>query len=150
MCFPQEGLRENFNMVPAPPNSVAEAFSRGTRLKCPICSEGRLFSGLIRMQKICSVCGFQFERGQGYFLGSTYINYGVTTLLTTWTYLVLRLGFEVSKSVLIPALAAFCVIFPVVFFRYARSLWLSFDCYFDKTGAMERVPEGEKSEDERL
>jgi len=137
-------------MVPAPPNSVAEAFSRGIRLKCPICNEGRLFDGFIRTQKICSVCGFQFERGQGYFLGSTYINYGVTTLLMTWTYMVLRFGFDVSKSVLIPALAAFCVIFPVVFFRYARSLWLSFDCYFDKTGAMERVPDSEKSEDERL
>ena len=137
-------------MVPAPPNSVSEAFSRGARLKCPICSEGQIFEGFIRTRKICSVCGFQFERGQGYFLGSTYINYGVTTLLTTWTYMVLRFGFEVSKSVLIPALAAFCIIFPVVFFRYARSLWLSFDCYFDKTGAMERVPEREKSEDERL
>ena len=115
-----------------------------------MCSEGPLFDGFIRMQKNCSVCAFQFERGPGYFLGSTYINYGVTTLLTTWTYMVLRFGLEISKSVLIPALAAFCVIFPVLFFRYARSLWLSFDCYFDRTGAMESVSESEKSEDEQL
>ena len=137
-------------MIPAPPDSIGQAFSRGIRLKCPICSGGRLFRGVIRMHQFCPRCGFQFERGSGYFLGSTYINYGVTTLLTTWTYMVLRFGFDVEKSVLIPVLAAFCVIFPVVFFRYARSLWLSFDCYFDKTGAMENTSESENSEDENL
>ena len=137
-------------MVPEPPNTVSKAFSRGIRLKCPMCGEGRLFAGFIRMHKNCSECAFHFERGPGYFLGSTYINYGVTTLLTTWTYMVLRFGFEVSKSLLIPALAAFCVIFPVLFFRYARSLWLSFDCYFDRTGAMDSVSERENSADEQL
>jgi len=64
--------------------------------------------------------------------------------------MVLRFGFEAPKAVLIPALAMFCVIFPVVFFRYARSLWLSFDCYFDRTGALESVSESEKSRDEKL
>lgn len=133
-----------------PPNSVGKAFSRGMRLKCPMCSEGRLFSGFIRMHKNCEACGFHFERGPGYFLGSTYINYGITTLLTTWTYMVLRFGFEISRSYLIPVLATFCVIFPVLFFRYARSLWLSFDCYFDRTGAMDSVSERENSTDEEL
>jgi len=119
-------------------------------LLCPICAEGKLFSGFIQMHKCCPKCGFQFERAPGYFLGSTYINYGATTLLTTWTYMVLRFGFEIPKSSLIPALAGFCVIFPVVFFRYARSLWLSFDCYFDRTGALESIPESEKSRDGKL
>jgi len=64
--------------------------------------------------------------------------------------MVLRFGFEIPKSSLIPALAGFCVIFPVVFFRYARSLWLSFDCYFDRTGALESIPESEKSRDGKL
>ena len=137
-------------MKPEPPNSLGQAFYRGIRLKCPICCKGRLFEGFIRMQKSCSVCAFHFERGPGYFLGSTYINYGVTTLLTTWTYMVLRFGLDMSKSVLIPVLATFCVIFPVVFFRYARSLWLSFDCYFDKTGAMEPRSQTPESDDKNL
>jgi hypothetical protein len=37
----------------------------------------------------------------------------------------------------VPGLAAFCIIFPLVFFRYARSLWLSFDCWLDSQGAMD-------------
>ncbi len=137
-------------MDQAPPNSVGQAFSRGIRLRCPLCGQGRLFRGLIQMRKNCEECGFHFVRAPGYFLGSTYINYGVTTLLTTWTYIVLRFGLQVSKSVLIPVLATFCVIFPVVFFRYARSLWLSFDCYFDKTGAMEPRSEAPESEHKNL
>ncbi len=137
-------------MISEPPQTLGQAFSRGFKLKCPMCSAGRLFSGFIQMQKKCPECGFRFEREPGYFLGSTYINYGVTTLLTTWTYLVLRFGFEVSRSALIPGLAAFCVIFPVLFFRYARSLWLSFDCYFDPTGAMESVSERLSAADEEL
>jgi len=137
-------------MLREPPSSIGQAFSRGVRLLCPICAEGKLFSGFIQMHKCCPKCGFQFERAPGYFLGSTYINYGATTLLTTWTYMVLRFGFEIPKSSLIPALAGFCVIFPVVFFRYARSLWLSFDCYFDRTGALESIPESEKSRDGKL
>ena len=133
-----------------PPSSIGQAFSKGARLQCPMCGKGRLFTGFIRMHPCCPACGFQFARAPGYFLGSTYINYGATTLLTTWTYLVLRFGLEMPKTLLIPALAGFCVIFPVVFFRYARSMWLSFDCYFDPTGALESLSETEKSQEGKL
>ncbi len=133
----------------APPESVGQAFSRGIALTCPMCGRGKLFSGLIRMQKECESCGFVFERGPGYFLGSTYINYGITTLLTTWTYIVLHFVLGIDKRWLIPAIAGFCLIFPVVFFRYARSLWLSFDCYLDRTGAMESRASSEESQDSK-
>ena len=89
------------------------------------------------MKTTCERCGFRFERDPGYFLGSTYINYGLTTFLTTWSYIVVRFVMGIEQRWLIPGLATFCIIFPLVFFRYARSLWLSFDCYFDRTGALE-------------
>lgn len=135
-----------------PPDSLGQAFSSGISLKCPMCRQGKLFATWIRMEKQCGNCGFQFERDPGYFLGSTYINYGLTTLLTTWTYIVLRFGAGVDRRWLISGLAAFCVIFPLVFFRFARSLWLSFDCYFDRTGALEartgdrEIPESESAQ----
>jgi len=102
-----------------------------------MCADGRLFINWIRMRDRCPTCGFRFDRGPGYFLGSTYINYGITTLTTTATYIWLRFGFGVPKAVLVPGLVGFCVIFPLVFFRYARSLWLSFDCWLDRQGAMD-------------
>ena len=130
-----------------PPESVGQAWSRGMQLRCPMCGRGRLFSGLVRMETECDCCQFTFERGPGYFLGSTYINYGITTLLTTWTYVVFHFGLAVDKRWLIPGLAAFCVIFPVVFFRYARSLWLAFDCFLDPTGARESRSGSEAGQD---
>ena len=129
-----------------PPDSAGQAFSRAKKLRCSMCGEGELFSGWLKMRDRCTACGFLFEREPGYFLGSTYINYGMTTLLTTWSYIVLHFVFSIDKKWLIPPLATFCVIFPLVFFRYARSLWLSFDCYFDRTGAWEQR---EKSDAER-
>lgn len=99
------------------------------------------------METACDCCQFVFDRGPGYFLGSTYINYGITTLLTTWTYVVFHFGLDVDKRWLIPGLAAFCVIFPVVFFRYARSLWLAFDCFLDPVGALESRSGLDKNQD---
>ena len=110
---------------------------RALHLVCPMCGQGVLFRGWIRMNSNCQSCGFQFERGPGYFLGSTYINYGLTAALTTWTYMILHFGFGVSNQALLPGLLAFCAVFPLVFFRYARSLWLSLDSYFDRVGAEE-------------
>ena len=124
-----------------PPDTLGEAFRRGIRLHCPLCGVGKLFSGLVRMEQECGCCGFRYERGPGYFLGSTYINYGLTTLLTTWTYIVSRFVLGIEQRWLIPALVGFCLVFPVLFFRYARSLWLSLDCYFDREGAMEGLAE---------
>lgn len=120
------------------PASAAEAFARGLSLRCPMCAEGRLFRGWVSMHQRCESCGFVFERGPGYFLGSTYINYGVTTLTTTATYIWLRFIVGVPRTWLVSGLALFCVIFPLVFFRYARSMWLSFDSWLDRQGAMER------------
>jgi uncharacterized protein (DUF983 family) len=120
------------------PASAAEAFSRGLSLRCPMCAEGRMFRGWVSMHRRCERCGFEFERGPGYFLGSTYINYGITTLTTTATYIWLRFVVGVPRVWLVSGLASFCVIFPLVFFRYARSMWLSFDTWLDRQGAMEQ------------
>jgi uncharacterized protein (DUF983 family) len=117
-----------------PPSSAAEAFSRGVSLCCPMCGGGRLFRGWFWMNERCDVCGFVYERGPGYFLGSTYINYGITTLSTTAAYIWLRFILGVPRLWVVSGLASFCVIFPLVFFRYARSLWLSFDCWLDRPG----------------
>jgi uncharacterized protein (DUF983 family) len=47
------------------------------RLKCPHCGKGSLKAGLFKTSKVCSVCGMQFEKEQGYFAGSIYPMYGL-------------------------------------------------------------------------
>lgn len=108
-----------------------ELTRRALRLRCPICGEGRLFAGWFRMHEHCAHCGFRFQREPGYFLGSIYFNYGVTSLVVVAVFFGLFLGFDVSPETLLWPLTAFCLLFPLWFFRYARALWLAMDASFD-------------------
>lgn len=96
-----------------------------------------MFTGLFRMHPTCPECGLRFEREPGYFLGSIYINYGLTALLTTAGWISLRFVYGVESRWAISGFAAFCVLFPIFFFRYARALWLAMDCRFESNDFFE-------------
>jgi uncharacterized protein (DUF983 family) len=115
--------------------------SRSMKLRCPRCGVGRLFRGMFRMHERCASCGLKYERAPGYFLGSAYINYGVTAVLLTVAYVVLHFGFELTNRQLIAPLMTLVVVFPLVFFRWARSWWLAMDCYIDREGFESDAPE---------
>ena len=104
---------------------------RALGLRCPRCGEGGLFTSWFRMATSCQKCGLVFEREPGFFLGSTYINYGLTTVLMTIGYFTLYFFEVASSETLLWIMVAFCFVFPLWFFRYARSLWLGFDHYWD-------------------
>lgn len=114
---------------PKPP--VEMLIGRALRLRCPRCGQGKLFSGWFTMPERCNGCNFKFERDPGYFLGSTYINYGVTAVILLVAYPILHYGFGLTNQQLAPWLAGLCVVFPLWAFRYARALWLALDCQFD-------------------
>ncbi|GAB4162646.1 MAG: hypothetical protein Tsb009_39540 [Planctomycetaceae bacterium] len=104
---------------------------RSLRLRCPRCGKGQLFQGYFKMYPACTECNLKYERAPGYFLGSTYINYGVTAVLLTAGYVFSYFILGLEKSTLLWPLAFFAVLFPILFFRFARSLWLGMDCFFD-------------------
>jgi uncharacterized protein (DUF983 family) len=106
---------------------------RAWRLRCPRCGRSRLFKNLFAMNKRCEACDLQYEREPGYFLGSIYVNYGLTALLVTAMYFALFFSQAVSPEAALWIVTAFAVVFPIWFFRYARSLWLGFDHYWDPT-----------------
>lgn len=111
--------------------SYQTAQARALRLRCPQCGEGRLFSGLLTMPHHCPKCDLVFERAPGFFLGSTYLNYGFTTISLTALYMGLHYGAGISNLVLTPFLLVYCVVVPLVLFRYARAWWLAMDYFFD-------------------
>jgi uncharacterized protein (DUF983 family) len=100
---------------------------RSLRLRCPACGRGRQFRTLFKMNEACSVCGFRFEREQGYFIGSIYINYLTTGLImiagcfSLWGFA----GIEIGPQLLWWTL--FGLGFPLLFFRHARSLFMAVD-----------------------
>ena len=110
---------------------LSTVLKRSVRLRCPQCGGGRLFAGLLKMYPLCSNCQFKYERDPGYFLGSAYINYGITAISLTVMYVSLHFGAGYSNRQLTPFLLTFCIAFPLLFFRYARAFWLGMDCYFD-------------------
>lgn len=104
---------------------------RALRLRCPRCGEGRLFASLFRMHKSCDVCGLDFLREPGFYLGSIYVNYGLTALVVTVTYVVAMATGHGRHPALFWGSLAWCLLFPLWFFRYSRSLWLGMDQFLD-------------------
>lgn len=116
---------------------------RSVRLRCPSCGEDKLFRGWFRLRPGCENCGFSFEREPGFYLGSIYFNYGLTGLLVTAGYLTLYFTEVVSPEAALWICMAFCLLFPLWFFRFARSLWLGLDYYFDPKDGPRKMPGGE-------
>jgi hypothetical protein len=115
----------------APRATLGEVLGRALRLRCPRCGQRRLFIGWFRMHETCPHCRLRFERAPGYFLGSTYINYGATGLAVMVAYFALHFGAGFSNTALAAPLAGFICVFAFFFFRYARSLWLAIDYHLD-------------------
>ena len=79
------------------------------------------------MEPSCSACGLDLRREPGFYLGSIYVNYGVTALATIALYggLVLLLGWTAERA--LAACLAAAVTLPMWLFRYARALLLAID-----------------------
>jgi len=73
----------------------------------------------------------KFEREPGFFLGSIYINYGLTAVIVATLYMVLYLTKALPYGWIIAITLTIALLFPVGFHRYARSLWLGFDQWCD-------------------
>lgn len=113
------------------PGHVKRVMSRGLRLRCPLCGQGKLFRTFFRMHRTCRVCGLKFERDLGYFVGGLELHWISTYVLGVAGYFM--------ASPLLPAgdwqplaayLAPACVL-AVVLYRPARSLWMALDNLID-------------------
>src|SRR4026208_980240 len=109
----------------------------GLCLRCPRCGARSLFRTWFAIHERCAVCGLRFEREQGYFLGAMYINYGVTAGLALLGSFALEYWTQPSLTQQLVLWAGFCTVFPVLFFRHSRGLWLGFDYIFDPGAAAE-------------
>lgn len=123
-----------------PRGRAAAIARRALRLRCPRCGGSPLFPGTgpgrrgladrwFRMASSCPLCGLRYERAQGYFVGAIYVNYGATTLIAVGGAFLLWAEAGISPVAQLGLWIPFAVLFPLWFFRYARSLWLAVE-YF--------------------
>ena len=106
---------------------VRRIAGRALRLRCPRCGREPLYVGWFRMHERCAACGLWYEREQGYFVGAIYVNYAVTVLVAAGTVLVLDWTVGLTLTAQLAIGVALGALVPLLFFRYARSLWLSLD-----------------------
>ena len=95
------------------------------RQRCPNCLEGKVFSGWIRMNDHCPLCGHEFMREQGYFQGAMYMSYALGLLLMGLlaTTLLLLLPSHSPGMALAISIPVFLAMVPVMF-RYSRIIWM--------------------------
>jgi uncharacterized protein (DUF983 family) len=110
---------------------ITAVLRRGLMLRCPRCGRGPLFRGAFTMHERCPACDLLLEREQGYFVGAIYVNYAATVGITIAGFLVLDRYTDLTVTTQILLWSAFGIAFPLFFFRYSRSLWLSIDYLFN-------------------
>lgn len=101
--------------------------ARGVRQRCPVCGKGKVFRGIFKTYERCPVCNFTYERESGYYTGAIAVNLIVTELLLA----IIAVPVAASRAVSIPVMIALGltlpILLPLIFFRPAKSLWMSLD-----------------------
>ncbi len=92
------------------------------RLICPACGRGRMFRSLFTMNVRCPVCGLIFERDAGEVTGGIAIN-TIVTMLITLSGAALAFLTDIPIGPLLIGLVLLTILFPLWFYRHARSLW---------------------------
>lgn len=104
---------------------------RGLRLRCPRCGARIRFRNWVMMPERCARCGLRFEREQGYFIGAMYVNYALTVGIVVSGYFLLERWAHLSLTQQLLLWGSVSILFPLLLFRHARVLWLSFDYLFN-------------------
>ena len=114
---------------------------RGLRLRCPECGVWPVFMPAWKTRSVrdwltpldgCPRCGYAYERESGYFLIAIWgIHYFIVTGLGLAGGLVLDAMVPMPLWRLVVVTAVPTVIFGFFFSRYAKSLYIAVDHYFD-------------------
>ena len=103
---------------------------RGLLLRCPYCGKGKLFRRGFTMYEKCPVCGWRYEREEGYWTGAVAVNLVVTELLIALVAVPLAVALALAQqpiTLLLIIGLPMPFILPFLFFRHAKSLWMSID-----------------------
>jgi uncharacterized protein (DUF983 family) len=112
----------------------------GLCLRCPRCAIGKLYIKPFKMFDHCQYCSLKFEREQGYFVGAIYINYAATVAVAVPGFLLLDAFTKMTINQQLLLWISFTVVFPLIFFHHARSLWLVLDHFFNPVQPLYTVP----------
>ena len=114
------------------PTRALRLLSRGVRLHCPHCGEGRLRGGWLKLKPKCPVCGLRTDRGEeDFFNGGMMWNIvfsegallGMALLLGVLTWPDVPWGLMQWLGI------ALMVVVPFVFYPFSLGFWLANDIW---------------------
>ena len=115
---------------------------RGLLLRCPYCGKGKLFRRGFKMYERCPVCGWRYEREEGYWTGAIALNLVVTEQLIALVVVPLAVWLALNHqpiTLLVAIGLPMPFILPFLFFRHAKSLWVSIDFMVHPVDPEERM-----------
>ncbi|HEX6819645.1 MAG TPA: hypothetical protein VF120_14810 [Ktedonobacterales bacterium] len=102
---------------------------RALLLRCPRCGEGPLYKHGYTMYEACNVCGWRYEREEGYWTGAMAVNLVIAELIVT--AVVVPLSAYLAINHLSPAPLLFLLplpfVLPFLLYWHAKSLWMVID-----------------------
>ena len=100
--------------------------ARGLTNRCPNCGGRTLFKEgtLFQVNPACPQCGLKIERGEGFYLGSLSLNYGVTLVCFMVPVMLLAVYKVIGTTLAIVLAGVGALLFPALFYRSSRSWWL--------------------------
>src|SRR6266542_3996413 len=96
-------------------------------LRCPACGKASILRVPFRIREMCSSCGVQFKREEGFFVGAILVNVVATEVAIIGTYLVCLLLVGSHYETILVVLFTIALVFPIAFYHHSWSIWLSFD-----------------------
>jgi hypothetical protein len=117
------------------------------RLRCPVCSKGKIFHGYLDTPARCPECGFYFMRETGYFLPHAPISYLFIVAAAAVMWVLLRYVFSVeSDAIVLSSMVAFGVAFGFWTNRHTKMLWMGFDLWLHPPTKEDFESRGRKGE----
>lgn len=102
---------------------IVRVLAQSMMLTCPACQHGRMFRSAFRMNVRCPVCHVVFERDGGEITGGLAINVTLTMCIAL-AGSILAYTTDIPILVLLLSLMAIVIVFPLLFYRHARGLWI--------------------------
>ena len=112
------------------PHSAVEAARRGLRMRCPRCGQGRLFQGLSKVHRACSVCGLDLS-GEDSGDGPAAFLIFFVSLLATGVGLLLLLAFDLSLVATALLMALLIVALTLASLGPAKGLLIALQFFHD-------------------
>lgn len=109
--------------------SAPVVLARGMTKRCPICGQGKLFRGWFQIRERCPRCNLKLEQGEGAFLGSMSINYGIAGL-AFFAFLAIWLALTLPEVEALPLTVGGIVVVTATltaFFPFSKTIWCAID-----------------------